>query len=47
MEPMNPREAVEAYLADRKHELAVSSHENHGYRLERFLKWCEEKTSRT
>lgn len=41
MEPMHPRDAVEAYLADRKHDLAASSHENHGYRLERFLEWCE------
>lgn len=41
MEPMHPRNAVEAYLTDRKHELAASSHENHTYRLERFLEWCE------
>jgi hypothetical protein len=37
MEPMNPRDAVEAYLADCKHELAASSHKNHRSRLDALL----------
>jgi site-specific recombinase XerD len=41
MEPMNPRDAVEAYLADRKHELAASSHKNHRSRLDPFVEWCD------
>lgn len=39
---MSPHEAVTEYLADRKNELAETSHENHRYRLQRFLGWADE-----
>jgi len=42
MESMTPENAVQAYLDDRKHDLAESSHQNHESRLQRFLNWCEE-----
>jgi site-specific recombinase XerD len=42
MELMTPENAVQAYLDDRKHDLAESSHQNHKSRLQRFLEWCEE-----
>ena len=42
LEPMSPHEAVTEYLADRKNELADTSHENHRYRLQRFLEWADE-----
>lgn len=42
LEPMHPTEAVQAYL-DGRTDLSPSSKENHGYRLERFLEWCEEE----
>ena len=38
---MNPREAVELYLQDRRNDLSDESHQSHQYRLERFLSWCE------
>lgn len=42
LEPIKPEIAVELYLKDRRTELARSSLQNHCYRLERFLEWCEE-----
>jgi hypothetical protein len=42
LEPMPPHEAVTEYPADRKNELADTSHENHRYRLHRFLEWADE-----
>ncbi|WP_312616520.1 site-specific integrase [Haloarcula sp. 1CSR25-25] len=41
LEPMTPRDAVESYLNSRKGDLTELSLQNHGYRLERFLEWCE------
>ena len=43
IEPITPDEAVQQYLTHRKTDLAESSHQNHRYRLERFLEWCEEE----
>ncbi|WP_217255555.1 site-specific integrase [Natronococcus occultus] len=42
LEPMHPTEAVQTYL-DGRTDLSPSSKENHEYRLERFLEWCEEE----
>lgn len=42
LEPMSPHEAVTEYLTDRKNELADTSHDNHRYRLQRFLEWANE-----
>ncbi len=41
LEPLPPTDAVEQYLNHRKTELAQSSLQNHRYRLQRFLEWCE------
>ncbi len=45
LEPMSPHEAVTEYLEERKMELADTSHENHRYRLQRFLEWADETGS--
>jgi site-specific recombinase XerD len=42
LRPMEPEEAVEQYLASRKHDTTQSTQQNHRYRLTRFLEWCEE-----
>lgn len=42
LEPMHPVEAVQDYL-DGRTDLSPSSKRNHGYRLQRFLEWCEEE----
>ncbi|SFS72116.1 tyrosine-type recombinase/integrase [Halostagnicola kamekurae] len=41
LEPITPRQAKELYLEDRT-DLSVTSKQNHGYRVERFVEWCEE-----
>lgn len=43
LEPMHPAEAVQDYL-DGRTDLSPSSKQNHGYRLQRFLEWCEEES---
>lgn len=42
LEPMHPTEAVQDYL-DGRTDLSSSSKQNHGYRLQRFLEWCEKE----
>lgn len=42
LEPMHPAEAVQDYL-DGRTDLSPSSKQNHGYRLQRFLEWCEKE----
>lgn len=42
LEPMHPTEAVQDYL-DGRTDLSPSSKQNHGYRLQRFLEWCEKE----
>jgi len=41
LEPLTPREAVELYEADRRDEVSDATLQSHGYRLERFVEWCE------
>mgnify|MGYP000194574002 FL=1 len=41
IEPITPRRAKELYLEDRT-DLSDTSKQNHGYRVERFVEWCEE-----
>ena len=41
LEPISPRQAVEMYLNHRKHELAEKSIQNHQYRLDTFVEFCE------
>lgn len=40
LEPITPRRARELYLEDRT-DLSDTSLQNHGYRVERFVEWCE------
>lgn len=40
--PTAPAEAVEWYLSHRTPELSEKSLQNHGYRLDRFLEFCED-----
>ncbi|SFR75877.1 Site-specific recombinase XerD [Halogeometricum rufum] len=42
LEPIDPPTAVEMYLQERSQELADASHQAHRYRLNHFLRWCEE-----
>ncbi|ELZ96433.1 phage integrase/site-specific recombinase [Haloferax mucosum ATCC BAA-1512] len=42
LEPLEPRTAVEMYLNDRRGEVSSATHQSHGYRLERFVEWCDE-----
>lgn len=43
LEPIDPETAVESYLNSRKGDLSDLSLQNHRYRLERFLEWCNEE----
>lgn len=40
LEPITPRRAKQLYLKDRT-DLSDTSKQNHGYRVERFVEWCE------
>lgn len=40
-ESIDPHEAVDLYLKDRKPEVTESTYRNHKYHLKRFLEWCE------
>lgn len=40
LQPIGPRKAKELYLSERT-DLSASSKQNHGYRIERFVEWCE------
>ena len=43
LQPITPREAVRLYLADREMELSEKSQENHRYRLDSWLAFCDEQ----
>jgi len=42
LEPLEPQEAVSLYKQDRQDDIWPSTLRSHGYRLDRFLNWCEE-----
>ena len=42
LEPIEPREAKEMYLEQRKQEVSDSTIQAHHYRLKHFVRWCEE-----
>jgi len=42
LEPIEPDEAVELYLEDRKSELAKATQYAHSSRLGHFVRWCDE-----
>jgi len=39
---IDPEEAVQLYLEDRKGEVSDETHQSHGYRLQHFIDWCDE-----
>jgi len=41
LEPLEPQEAVQMYKQHRSGEVSKATLRSHGYRLERFLEWCE------
>lgn len=43
LEAIEPSEAVELYLQHREPDLSEKSIQNHEYRLDKFLRWCEEE----
>lgn len=43
LEPLSPRDAVELYNQDRSRELSDATLQSHGYRLERFVEWCDQE----
>ena len=43
LEPIEPTNAVELYLADRETELTRASLKAHKYRLSHFIRWCDEE----
>lgn len=43
LEPIAPEEAVGLYLRDRRTELAEETIESYGYKLTRFVEWCEQE----
>jgi site-specific recombinase XerD len=43
LEPIEPREAVEWYLEDRETEVSRNTIKAHNYRLNHFVRWCDEQ----
>ena len=43
LQPISPREAVRLYLADREMDLSEKSLENHRYRLDSWLAFCDDQ----
>ncbi|WP_430639363.1 tyrosine-type recombinase/integrase [Haloferax volcanii] len=43
LEPIEPETALELYLADKENELAEASLKAHRYRLNHFVRWCNEQ----
>jgi site-specific recombinase XerD len=43
LEPLDPRTAKQMYLDDRRNEVADATVQAHDYRLEQFVRWCEEQ----
>ena len=42
LEPLTPRKAKQLFQQNRRGEVAESTHRSHGYRVERFVEWCED-----
>jgi len=43
LDPIEPAKAVSMYLQERKGDLAKASLQSHEYRLNHFIRWCEEE----
>jgi len=43
LEPIEPDTALELYLADKDSELAEASLKAHKYRLDHFIRWCDQQ----
>lgn len=41
LQPLEPEQAVEMYLTERRAELSPATHDNHRYCLRRFVEWCD------
>jgi len=41
LEPLEPSTGVKMYLDDRRGDVSSATLQSHGYRLERFLEWCD------
>ncbi|ELY70614.1 tyrosine-type recombinase/integrase [Natrinema versiforme] len=42
LEPISPREAVDLYVSHRELEISAKTLQNHKYRLNAFVEWCNE-----
>ncbi|MGQ3412061.1 tyrosine-type recombinase/integrase [Natrinema sp. LN54] len=42
LEPIGPREAVDLYVSHRELEVSAKTLQNHKYRLNAFVEWCDE-----
>ena len=42
LDPLDPAIAKQMYLNERRYEVADATLQSHGYRLERFVEWCEQ-----
>ncbi|UHQ96017.1 site-specific integrase [Natrinema halophilum] len=42
LEPISPREAVDLYISHRELEVSAKMLQNHKYRLNVFVEWCDE-----
>lgn len=41
LQPLDPEQAIEMYLTERRAELSSETHDTHRYSLRRFREWCE------
>lgn len=46
LEPIDPEEALDLYLSEKRTDLADASLKAHEYRLSHFLRWCDEEDIR-
>lgn len=42
LEPLAPKEAKAFYKDDRRNEVSEATLQSHGYRIERFIEWCDD-----
>ncbi|MFC7018209.1 MULTISPECIES: tyrosine-type recombinase/integrase [Haloarcula] len=43
LEPLTPEDGVSMYKQDRRDEVSEATLQSHGYRLQRFVEWCDER----
>lgn len=42
LQPLDPAQAIDMYLTDRRTELTDQTHDNHRYDLKHFREWCDQ-----